>query len=97
VASGGGVALPEVRLDAMLRVFVPKTSLRSEATSLEALLDDLEARFPRLQRRIRDETRRVRPFVKVFVNGAEVKRDAGGAVPLAPNDHVDILHSIQGG
>ncbi len=81
----------------MLRVYVPKTSLRSEATSIESLLDDLEERYPRLRRRIRDETRRVRPFVKVFVNGAEVRDGAREALRLAPDDHVDILHSIQGG
>jgi sulfur-carrier protein len=87
----------EVRLDAMLSQFAPKRQLSSTATSVDGLLDDLEQRFPRLKNRLRDETMVVRPFVKVFVNGAEVDRRELGSRALAPRDEVDILHSIQGG
>jgi sulfur-carrier protein len=87
----------EVRLDAMLSQFAPSRNIRSGATTVDGLLDDLETQFPRLKNRLRDETRVVRQFVKVFVNGAEVDRKGLGQQPLAPGDQVDILHSIQGG
>jgi sulfur-carrier protein len=87
----------EVRLDAMLSAFVPKRTLTTRAATVGALLDDLEARFPRLKRRLRDETHTLRPFVKVFVNGEEIRAGRGIATPLGPHDEVDILHSIQGG
>ncbi len=89
--------MPDVRLDAMLREFAARTSLTSDATSLGDLFDDLERRFPRLRNRIRDETRRVRPFVRVFVNGEEVRDASGSSRTLGRQDHVDILQSIQGG
>lgn len=89
--------MAEVRLDAMLKQFVPRTRLTSDAQNLDALLDDLEERFPRLRHRIRDETHRLRPFVKVFVNGEEVPAEAREATALREQDEVDILHSIQGG
>ena len=89
--------MAEVRLDGMLRQFVPRTSLTSSAGSVDLLLDDLETRFPRLKHRIRDETHRLRPFVKVFVNGEELPRDGAEARRLGPGDSIDILHSIQGG
>lgn len=89
--------MPEVYLDAMLSQFVAQRRLRSPATSVEGLLDDLESRFPRLRNRLRDETRALRPFVKVFVNGEEIPHSDGAATPLEPRDEVEILHSIQGG
>ena len=87
----------EVLLDAMLSQFVPQRRCQSDATSLEGLIDELEARFPRLRFRLRDETRTMRPFVKIFVNGEEVPRESESSVRLSPRDEVQILHSIQGG
>jgi molybdopterin converting factor small subunit len=89
--------LAKVHLDAMLSEFVPKRTVRSAARSLDALLDDLEARYPRLRHRLRDETEALRPFVRVFVNGEEVRPNGKRARLLGPRDEVDILHSIQGG
>jgi len=81
----------------MLKEFAPKLKLSTDASTVEGLLDDLETRFPRLRFRLRDELGHVRPFVKVFVNGEEI-RDLGGlATPLGATDSIDILHSIQGG
>lgn len=86
-----------VRLDAMLREFAAKRELTTDATSVGGLIDDLEQRYPRLRFRLRDESGRVRPFVRVFLNGTEVDRSRPLEVALGPSDTVDILHSIQGG
>jgi molybdopterin synthase sulfur carrier subunit len=86
-----------VRLDGMLSEFAPKKQLDSSALTVEALLDDLEGRYPRLQHRLRDETRAVRPFVRVYVNGEEIRSLAGVRTALTRDDAVEILHSIQGG
>jgi len=89
--------MPEVYLDAMLSQFVPRRRLDSDATTVGALLDDLEARYPRLRHRLRDETLKLRPFVKVFVNGEAIDRDGSASLELRPKDEVQFLHSIQGG
>jgi sulfur-carrier protein len=89
--------MPQVRLDSMLSQFVAKRTVNSSARSISTLLDDLETRYPRLRHRLRDETEEVRPFVKIFVNGKEVRPDGRGGPRLDPRDEVDILHSIQGG
>jgi len=81
----------------MLGRYAPRRVVRSRAVSVDALLDDLEGRFPGLRHRIRDETHQVRPFVKVFVNGREVPAPSLSGRRLRPEDTVDILHSIQGG
>lgn len=89
--------MAEVHLDSMLAQFVRVRTLRSPARSVGGLLDDLETRFPRLRHRLRDETEAVRPFVRIFVNGREVRPNGRGGPRLGPEDEVDILHSIQGG
>lgn len=86
-----------VRLDAMLREFVPRSQLRSDATTLGALLDELETQYPRLRSKLRDEAGTMRPFVQVFVDGAPLPRGGSGPVSLVGARTVDILHSIAGG
>ncbi len=81
----------------MLREYGPRGRLSSAAPDVEGLLDELEERYPRLRFKLRDETGRVRRFVKIFVNGATIDRLAGLGTPLGAADEVDILHSIQGG
>jgi|HubBroStandDraft_1064217.scaffolds.fasta_scaffold56870_3 molybdopterin synthase sulfur carrier subunit len=89
--------MTEIYLDSMLGRFVPNRRLRSTATTVGGLIDDLETRYPQLRNRLRDETRGIRPFVKVFVNGEEIPHSDGAALPLKPRDEVEIMHSIQGG
>lgn len=89
--------MAEIRLDAMLREFSAPTRTRTEAADVEALLEDLEGRYPRLRLRLRDETGRVRRFVRVFVNGKAIEELDGVETRLAAADRVEILHSIQGG
>jgi len=87
----------EIHLDSMLSQFVARRNLTTSAPTVGAMLDDLELRYPKLRHRLRDESDTVRPFVKIFVNGREIRPRSDGGPPLAPADEVDILHSIQGG
>ncbi|HTT35861.1 MAG TPA: MoaD/ThiS family protein [Thermoplasmata archaeon] len=86
-----------VRFDAMLREFGPRGELSTGAANVSALLDELEARYPKLRFRLRDETGSIREFVRVFVNGSALDRAAAPSTALAADDEVEILHSIQGG
>ena len=89
--------MPQVKLDSMLREFVPRLSVDAHSESIGALLDELEGEYPRLRRRLRDEAGAMRPFVRVFVNGEDMRGLDGLKTRLGPKDQVDILHSIQGG
>lgn len=91
----GGVAT--VRLDGMLRQFGASANWQTSASTVTGLLDELETEFPRLRSKLRDETGELRRFVRVFVNGEDIRNGAGAATAIAPSDRVDILHSIQGG
>jgi len=87
----------EVRLDAMLKEFASRTSLRSEAATVGGLLDELERQFPRLRFKLRDETGAIRPYVRVFVDGEDTSRSSGTRTSLSGARSVEILHSIAGG
>jgi len=89
--------MAEVRLDAMLREFASRTSLQSEASTVDALFDELEQRFPRLRFKLRDETGALRQYVRVFVDGEDVSRSPGLSTSLSGARSVEILHSIAGG
>jgi sulfur-carrier protein len=86
-----------IRLDPMLRDFIPRKTVETECSTVLAMIEELESQYPRLRLRIRDEVGDVRRFVKVFVNGDSIDELQGLQTPLASRDQVDILHSIQGG
>ena len=87
----------DVHLDSWLREFGPRGKERVDADSVEHLFDALEAKYPRLRFRLRDETGTLRRYVRVFVDGEDVSATTGVATPLAGARAVDILHSIAGG
>ncbi len=87
----------DVHLDSWLREFGPRGKERLEADSVEHLLDALEEKYPRLRFKIRDETGRLRRYVRVFVDGEDVSGTTGVETPLVGVQTIDILHSIAGG
>ena len=87
----------DIHLDSWLREFGPRGREKAEAASVAQLLDVLEARYPRLRFKIRDETGHLRRYVRVFVDGEDVSGTTGVETSLAGASEVDILHSIAGG
>ena len=64
---------------------------------LRAVLDELGVRWPRLERRVRDEAGELRRYVNVYVDGEDVRRLAGQETPVPERAEVQILPSIAGG
>ena len=89
--------MASVHLDGVFSELVPTRHMTSSAPTLAGLFEDLEARYPKLRFRIRDETGEVRRFIRVFVNGEEVRGPEGLGRRLGSKDEVDVLHSVQGG
>lgn len=90
-----------------VEVVVP-SALRSEvggasrvsvesAGSLRAVLDEVEQRWPRLGRRIRDEQGELRRFVNVYVNGEDCRSLQGQETPVADGAEVQVIPSVAGG
>ena len=67
------------------------------ATSVRAVLEELERRHPALHRRICDETGAVRRHINVFVNTNHMRDRNGLDTSLVPGDEVTILPAVSGG
>ncbi|MEU7901852.1 MoaD/ThiS family protein [Actinoplanes sp. NPDC049118] len=65
--------------------------------SLAAVLDEVRDRWPRLERRIRDEGGTLRRYVNVYVDGEDCRRSGGleTAVPAAAE--IQVIPSVAGG
>ncbi|NYH53149.1 MULTISPECIES: MoaD/ThiS family protein [Nocardiopsis] len=68
-----------------------------DGTALDGVLDALTARYPGLDRRIRDERGRLRRYVNVFVDEDECRTVGGLAAPLHDGADVRVLPSVAGG
>lgn len=85
-----------------MRVLIPTPLLgytgpryvTAEGATLGALLLDLERQYPGIRFRMVDEQDQVRPHMRIFVNGRQVK-DLGHA--LVPGDAVNIVQALSGG
>ncbi|MGI5215564.1 MoaD/ThiS family protein [Plantactinospora sp. CA-290183] len=67
------------------------------AGTLAAVLDEVDARWPRLGRRIRDEQGRLRRYVNVYVDGEDCRQTGGLATAVPPSAEVQVLPSVAGG
>jgi molybdopterin synthase sulfur carrier subunit len=65
--------------------------------TLGAVLDGVGARWPRFDRRIRDEQGQLRRYVNVFVDGEECRRLSGLATPVPDGTEIQVLPSVAGG
>jgi sulfur-carrier protein len=68
----------------------------SGATVAE-VLEALEARYPGIGERLRDDSGQIRRFVNVFVNGRNVREIDGAATALTPGDELGIIPAMAGG
>lgn len=65
--------------------------------TLGAVLDELAGSWPRLERRVRDESGALRRYVNIYIDGTDC-RDLGGiAAPVPDGAEVEIIPSVAGG
>jgi molybdopterin synthase sulfur carrier subunit len=84
----------KVLVPSALRSYTGASQVQAAGDTLLALFDDLDQRFPGLRFRVIDEQQRLRPNMRVFVNGLSV-RDLHHA--LQPDDFVAIVMALSGG
>lgn len=69
----------------------------AEPADVGRLLDAVAARWPAVERRIRDETGTLRPHVNVFVGEANIRDGAGQAEPVPDGAEVYVIPAVSGG
>jgi molybdopterin synthase sulfur carrier subunit len=77
-----------------LRSYTGRREVEADGPTLDAVLCDLDRRYPGLRFRVVDEQDRLRPHVRFFVNGAAVSVLSH---PLRPTDMLVIVPALSGG
>jgi molybdopterin converting factor small subunit len=71
-----------------------RAEVEAEGTTLGAILDDLDRRYPGFRFRVVDEQGRIRPTILFYLNG-QVTRTL--AQPVLGGDEVHIIAALSGG
>ncbi len=74
--------------------YTREREVEASGRTLAELMTDLDRRYPGLRFRMVDEQDRLRPHIRLFVNG-EQARELGTAV--GPGDEVQIVQALSGG
>jgi molybdopterin synthase sulfur carrier subunit len=61
------------------------------------LLDNLDAAYPGLGERLREDDGQIRRFVNIFINGSNVRELEGAESRLSSGDEVGIIPAMAGG
>jgi sulfur-carrier protein len=84
-----------VRIPTPLRSYTAQQAVvTAVGDTVDAVLADLDARYPGIRFRMVDEQDRIRPHMKVFLND-EAVRDL--AVAVVPTDDLTIVQALSGG
>ena len=87
----------EVRVPTILRSYTGgEKVVTAEGASLEAVVLDLDARYPGIAERLVDEAG-LRRFVNVYLNDEDVRFLEGLQTPVADADSITILPAVAGG
>jgi molybdopterin converting factor small subunit len=73
-----------------------RLALPARAT-LGEVLDELRSRWPRLERRLRDERGDLRRYVNVYVDGEDCRMIGGLTAVVRPGTEVQVIPSVAGG
>ncbi len=84
----------KVLIPSPLHSYTGGARVEAEGATLDALLADLDRRFPGIRFRMVDEQARIRRHIRVFVGGEQVFELAS---PLRADDEVVIVQALSGG
>jgi sulfur-carrier protein len=83
-----------VLIPSALRSYTEQSETEASGATLAAVLADLDRRYAGIRFRVIDEQDRIRPHIRVFVNGKQVR---ALAQPLRATDEVVIVQALSGG
>ena len=84
----------KVLIPGALRSYTETSEAEANGATLAAVLSDLERRYEGIRFRMIDEQDRIRPHIRIFVNGGQV-HDL--SQPLGAGDEIVIVQALSGG
>jgi len=67
------------------------------STNIKNMMDDLEANFPGMKKRLCDDEGNLRNFVNVYVNGEDIRFLNGIETSLKNGDEISLVPAVAGG
>ena len=83
-----------VMIPSPLLSYTQQTWVEADGATLEAVLADLDRRYPGIRFRMIDEQEQMRRHIRFFVNGAQT---FDLSHPLQPTDELVIVQALSGG
>jgi MoaD family protein len=74
-----------------------EATVSASGSSVAAVIDDLESRYPGLKERVTEADGEIRRFVNIFVNGKNVRSLSGAATAVNEGDEIGIIPAMAGG
>jgi len=84
----------KVHIPGALRSYTERSEAQSSGETLAAVLADLDRQYAGIRFRMIDEQDRIRPHIRIFVNGKQVRELSH---PLRETDEVIIVQALSGG
>lgn len=84
----------KVLIPSALRSYTESSEAEARGATLGTVLEDLDRTYPGIRFRIIDEQDRIRPHIRIFVKGDQL-RDL--SQPLNATDEVIIVQALSGG
>jgi len=84
----------KVLIPSALRSYTEQSEVEVSGATLAAVLADLDLRYPGIRFRIIDEQDQIRPHIRLFVNGGQVRELSQ---PLQAKDELVIVQALSGG
>jgi molybdopterin synthase sulfur carrier subunit len=74
-----------------------EASVNLDATSVTALVEALEGRYPGIKARLCDEAGKLRRFLNIYVNSEDIRFLDNENTALSDGDEVSIVPAVAGG
>ena len=79
------------------RLTAGSSQVEVEGGTVAEVLADLEARHPGFRERLYDGEGKLRQFINIYVNDADIRFGGGLDSPVAAGDDISIVPAVAGG
>lgn len=74
-----------------------QAEVKAEGSTVQEVVNAMEAQFPGIKERLCDESGKLRRFVNVYVNNEDIRFHQNEDTPVKDGDELSIIPAIAGG
>ena len=74
-----------------------QSKVQLAATNIAEMIERADAQYPGFRARVLDDNGEVKRFIKVFVNGVDIRTLQGKQTPIKEGDEVSVIPAMAGG